>query len=1466
MTVRKDIVTSNAPPKFPDQSTLIGGGSPTAAAPTQGRTTTDRFISEDEAAGTNVGPRVTAFDDATEIEVLTYSLRDPDRNTDNGDGNDDDGDPDTPSESDGHAASFDINEVTGQITVSARATLDADADSGPGNENTPYTVVVRAVDGDGDVENITVRIYVLATPEPPTIDRVYGGPDRASDRVPTGHSLGDRAPTEMSHYELDRTNADTATVIDTNLDTDAATTVEPATYYATDPEEGTITWSLAGDDLGAFVITTVGDDNTGASGTLAFASGPDFENPTDMNEDNVYKVTIVASAAGGSDELPVTVKVINSTDDNAPGSVTFSIRQPEVAQRFEAKFADEDGPISGTVKWQWYRAETAGACDPRTPTAADPHRAFIVDHEESTEGEELVEEVQIDGDTWIKIPDANGTGSTARYTPEAVFTTDADGNLTETHADDSDFGKCLRATFTYRDNVDRTYSDANDPDTDVDETLEGTWAAPEQPVKAIDENNEAPVFTVGGTPTGDPESTYRSRVVENMGAEVISEAFPAVDPEEGEDDATDDLLMYELSGRDATAFSITGTLADGTTLGTDDGTLTFSGSANYEAQREYRVTITATDPGGDSGSVDVIVDVSDVNERPSITMGAGGAYEENRTDPVSTFKAVDPEGSGITYSLQTDPITAADDTDGSGPIAPVVPADYADAARFEIDPVNGELTFKASPNFEDPDDAGGGDDADNMYQVVVRAEVADDTNPRHFATQIITVTVTNVNEAPMFSDTMQPLQITENPDDAEKEPPLAAGYLYLLNRGAGIPSPATPPAAPNLDVGLPVVAIDDDNNGDDPIPTADTGSPVQLPDAVKYELSGADAGYFDIVPATGQILTVKKLDYEDKKEFKVTVKASDVAGLYDTIDMTINVLDVDEVPVPDVLRISGKSSHDYEENGTEAVDEYTVAAGGDATPGAWTLEGADAGSFRLTGSGTTRMLEFRSPPDYDAEADADSDNMYEVTIKVTDSRNSDTYDILAVTVTLTDVTELGALSGSMTNVSVNEGDTDVPGTYTLTAIEDGPTVTWSLGGTDMGDFMLEGTGMSRMLKFSSTPDYETPMGGADNDSNTYMVTVMAKAGGEMRMVEVTVMVDNVDELGMLEGMESASIAEGTVDVGTYMASGTMADTAMWTLEGTDASHFMVDGSSGMSTMLKFMSAPDYESPMGGANDDSNTYMVTVMAEAGGEMDDVEVTITVNNVEEAGTVILDTESPVVDGEVTATLSDLDGGITDLTWTWETSSDMATWSAATGTVTSEGATSTYMPVEADAGRYLRATASYTDGYGTGNSEMSESAMVVAADVNVAPAFASETATRSIAENTAANTNIGAPVTATDQNGDTLTYSLEGTDAASFGIEGSTGQLSTSAALDYEDKTTYTVVVRATDPAGLYDTITVTISVTDVDEEVPAIVETYDTDGTPGIQTDELFDAIDDYFEDEIDIDQLFDVIDAYFASNG
>ncbi len=102
-----------------------------------------------------------------------------------------------------------------------------------------------------------------------------------------------------------------------------------------------------------------------------------------------------------------------------------------------------------------------------------------------------------------------------------------------------------------------------------------------------------------------------------------------------------------------------------------------------------------------------------------------------------------------------------------------------------------------------------------------------------------------------------------------------------------------------------------------------------------------------------------------------------------------------------------------------------------------------------------------------------------------------------------------------------------------------------------------------------------------------------------------------------------------------------------------------------------------------------------------------------------------------------------------------------------------------------------------------------------INTPPAFATETITRSVAENTAAGVNIGDVVSATDEDkNDTLTYSLRGTDATSFAIESTTGQLRTLAALNYEVKDAYTLTVVVDDDVA-EDTIEVTINITDVND---------------------------------------------------
>ena len=102
------------------------------------------------------------------------------------------------------------------------------------------------------------------------------------------------------------------------------------------------------------------------------------------------------------------------------------------------------------------------------------------------------------------------------------------------------------------------------------------------------------------------------------------------------------------------------------------------------------------------------------------------------------------------------------------------------------------------------------------------------------------------------------------------------------------------------------------------------------------------------------------------------------------------------------------------------------------------------------------------------------------------------------------------------------------------------------------------------------------------------------------------------------------------------------------------------------------------------------------------------------------------------------------------------------------------------------------------------------------NQPPVFPAETDTRSVVEGTAADADIGAPVTAEDPDvGDALSYTLGGTDAASFDVDRATGQLKTKADLDYETKASYAVTVTATDAAGLSDSIDVAITVADVDD---------------------------------------------------
>ena len=104
------------------------------------------------------------------------------------------------------------------------------------------------------------------------------------------------------------------------------------------------------------------------------------------------------------------------------------------------------------------------------------------------------------------------------------------------------------------------------------------------------------------------------------------------------------------------------------------------------------------------------------------------------------------------------------------------------------------------------------------------------------------------------------------------------------------------------------------------------------------------------------------------------------------------------------------------------------------------------------------------------------------------------------------------------------------------------------------------------------------------------------------------------------------------------------------------------------------------------------------------------------------------------------------------------------------------------------------------------------------NTAPTFSVSTQTREVPENTGANVNIGdALPAATDADGDTLTYSLGGTDAASFTLNIVSRQLKTKSGVsyDFEAKPRYSVMLEVSDDRGGTASLAVAVNITDVDE---------------------------------------------------
>ena len=482
----------------------------------------------------------------------------------------------------------------------------------------------------------------------------------------------------------------------------------------------------------------------------------------------------------------------------------------------------------------------------------------------------------------------------------------------------------------------------------------------------------------------------------------------------------------------------------------------------------------------------------------------------------------------------------------------------------------------------------------------------------------------------------------------------------------------------------------------------------------------------------------------------------------------------------------------YKENGTASL--HTLSANGlEQSTTTWSLEGTDYYYFTI---GSTGILSFASSPDYESPADSGRDNVYEVTVSAKDAVLNST--AVEITVTVEDVDEPPLITGVSTIDDYDENGAGDVATYTAIDPEGDGNITWSLAGPDRGDFDITGG----VLTFRNVPDYERAADSGGN--NHYEVTVQATDANNKRgELHIDVIVKNVDEPPVIAGPDTVDDypenSAASRQVGRYAASDPEGATVTLSLTGTDSDDFTF-ASNGV---LAFNESPDYE--------EQTRYIITVRAEAGAHTLDKAVTVNIQNVEEPGAVTLSTVQPQEGTGLTATLDD-DDGPTGTTWQWYRTSSRGS----TGTAITGADSQSYTPTAADVGRYLRVVASYEDGHGDDKSAtaVSLNRVQAAPPALEPPVFpANGDYDRSIRENQRAGSNVGAPVTATDGNNDRLTYSIAASDE--FEIVESTGQLRTKVELDHEGREQYSVTVTATDPSGLTDTVSVTITVEDLNE---------------------------------------------------